>query len=545
MKLRLIVRGIKAKTGTTFLSHSKPDNSPAVFSHKTSPICPRSCPISSIIQNIKININNNTLSSNLSAYVHPFLRYNNQFSDRFVMQSVSTTAYDTEQSYKDSGQAGSGLKNPLLGYQDSQAGYIGRSSFVPDDIKIGGGGSTTVWLNYEQIQNNSNLVQNDTVTAVFDYTFSEYISISPFMISGKPTEQGLFGIQNMDITLQFEQLVQAFSCNIVDFIADAGANATVEAVFPSGNATDVSCLFTYISPNELMTTPLRNLYPYSDIVPYISPVGINDLNNRKINPVVSNTLNLRVVPEKLWLYVRQRKGDFKVFDTNSYAYIESVSVNFENSQSLVSSAIGEQLYEICVKNGLTDSWTAYKDHIGSVVCLSFGDDIELPSSLAPGVQGNFNLSVTVRCKNIATKLAADGGGTVDWNQQTYDLYVVTQTPGVISIENNQTQIQTGVLTRNDVITSASAPQTEVEQMPDSYAEGSGNPLGGRNIVKTATGIVRGLANVADDISPLFLGEGCGTGSARLAGATMAGSLQKGSGGQLLSKQELKKLANRR
>lgn len=512
---------------------------------------PRCAPISSVTNNLTVAINGNQISSNVNSYVHELLRYNNTFSDRFIRQSVCPMAFDMAQSYHD---LVASLKNPLGTYTDGMAGYMGRRAFKPisqDCYGAGGPGTDVVAL--------------AAATAVFVYEYFEYINLAPFMFSGVPSEQALFGIQTMDIYLQLDNdLKKTFSIAVNEFQADGGLAAVMTAVIgdPALGPTpgDATVQFCYLTPNDLQMVPIRNVYPYADLVPYITAIPTTQLNNLTDGfQIVANAMQLRVVPEKVWIYIKKRKGSFSVYDSDAYCRISNVNVQFENAQGLLAGASKQQLYEICVDNGLQDAYDVWDNRVGAVVCLNFGKNIELGPSMAPGVQGTFNFALTVTATNFSTSTAFATTGTtpapVAGTAIPWDLYVVVQNSGILTLENNTCQIMTGVISQNDVLNANSKPSLEAQIESQGAGEGGASLGGGlgRNLVKVGSTVLRGVADAADTLAPVFLGDGhehpthhaprSARGSARMGGS--GGTLMKGGkslGGQMLSKSELRSLA---
>ena len=416
---------------------------------------------------------------------------------------------------------------------------------------------------------------------IFTYDFYEYLNIAPFQFNGKPNSQALFGINTMEIYLQLGNLTNAWSQNLHEANI-TGGNLSVSASVGTNSSTDATMLFCYLTPNMLQAVPERNVYSYCDLVPYITQISGDIAPGSPASTIESNAIQTRVVPDRVWLYIKRRKNTFTYLDSDSYCSIQSVKFNFENSQSLLAGAKQAQLYEMCVDNGLQDAFTVWKDKVGSVCCFSFGKDIELSPSLSPGVQGTFNFSVSVTFTNISTSEADDnatvenadgrnyvapGQGAqigvaprdqttllsasagiiapVDAAQIKWDLYVILQNKGVISLENNTCEIRTGVVTEQDVI-NAGKPSLTVQEVQAQEGEG-GASLGGGvgNLVKLGTTTMRSIADIGDAVVPL-IGNGY-SGSAKMGSAKMGsgGDLMKGYGsigGQRISKAQLRHMA---
>jgi hypothetical protein len=504
---------------------------------------PRCAPISSVVQNLSVSINGNNVNTNLESYVHELLRYNNNFNDRFIRQSEAPMAFDMSQRYKD---LAGGVKSPLASYKDSPAGYVGRRGFLPYDWQLSGVPTALTQC-----------------TATYKYVFYEYLPVSPFMISGKPewNGQALFGVNTMDVAIQFSDLRNAYSMDATYLNAEVEpASAFTVTASVTGNAVDSATLeFCYLSPNLTQAVSTRNSYAFSELVPYITQyqtIAVAGIAAARVtDEITMNAVQLRVVPEKLWIYVKKRRSLFTFLDSDSYCAISGIKVNWENQQSLLGGATQAQLYEVCVNNGIQDAYTVWKDYTGSVLCLEFGKDIALRPTLSPGTQGTFNMSLAVTVSNISTSTAAEWAGLSYATQNAadiqWDLYVVAQNPGIISIENNTMTKGTGVISENDVL---NATEGHVYGEHSEHAEFSGEGgaqlggakmggLGPGSIIRMGSKIARGLADVGENVAPFF-GEGAPIGGKKPA--KRGGQLVKGNGakmgGKIMTKEDLRALA---
>jgi hypothetical protein len=111
---------------------------------------------------------------------------------------------------------------------------------------------------------------------------------------------------------------------------------------------------------------------------------------------------------------------------------------------------------------------------GSVLCLRPGYDLGLEPSIAPSMNGLYNFAINVQWWNPSfgwTQKALDPA-KVDQSfvspfvdeaspnalyNTVYALYIVTITSGLVTIKDNGTVTQTGLLTRADVLRAQSAP----------------------------------------------------------------------------------------
>ena len=128
----------------------------------------------------------------------------------------------------------------------------------------------------------------------------------------------------------------------------------------------------------------RNVVPYYE-TPIYKTTGFDYLpgNDRKgqINangtfsePIVktlySSSIQLTCIPDKLVVCVRKTIGGLSCNDTDSYATIKGISINFNNQAGLLSSMTPEQLYRNSIQSGLANmSWDEFSGL--TVSCCGF------------------------------------------------------------------------------------------------------------------------------------------------------------------------------
>jgi len=476
----------------------------------------RAFPVSAITQSANISLNSSTISTNVNSYMAEFMRYRPEMDAERI--SVQPTMLDNVQSYKD---AKDSLFNPLGDYEQSTPSMPGRGTFKPKSISAVVRATDTRW--YQTVR----------------YVLTENMLISPFLYNDKPSTQALFGIQNFGLSLQLEKLSRVWShmdigdrsrqpalALLATFgeVQIAGAGAVNLGPVQSSRA-----LISWLTPNITQVVPRTNMYPYYQHTPYISTCKYSADAVGTTLDYTTQAISLRVVPNRVFIFVKQRKGDRTFQDTDSYEFINRCSVNFDALEGIFSSASSSQLYQMSADNGLQDTYSAYKDRVGSVLCLSFGSQIALPAGLAPGVSGTFSLSFVLQLTKIAN---------LPKNNSTTDLdcVIVTETAGILQLFDDNSIINVGIISSKQVLEAATETISYDQLSADSAAAVSGG-FGIGSLVKKATPVVRAIADAADMVAP-FMGEG-----RKMSGsAKLGGDLVKSSGGAMLSKAQLKRLA---
>ena len=133
-------------------------------------------------------------------------------------------------------------------------------------------------------------------------------------------------------------------------------------------------LFQFITPHASDMLDPRNVVPYYEI-PVYRTTGFSDLAGRNFNGQPSTTgyfdepevktlqsanIQLNCIPDKLIICVRKTVANLNCNDTDSYATIKGISINFNNQAGLLSSMTAEQLFRNCVQSGLANmSWDEF------------------------------------------------------------------------------------------------------------------------------------------------------------------------------------------
>jgi hypothetical protein len=363
----------------------------------------RAYPLASVINSIGFQIGNtNVTAAPLYQYWPALSRYHNSQDSQDRNYSMTPAYPDQYQQYSDWKSLGSG-RNPLALQGENPA------------VNPRGGFPVTV-------------VSNGNGTAQVTFTVTEPILMSPFLFAKDDTESGLTGIQNMNFVCTLQNLERLWSHDSTN-----GNSITNYAV----TLNSASLLFKYITPAQGFEPPKAISWPYFNVVSYPTTTS-NAITSGSAVSIVQNTVQLDGIPRRLYVYVRQQDSDLKASSSDSYFGITGMTVQFNNSIYL-SSANQQQLYDMSVKNGLQMSWPQFSKYCGSVVCMNLGEDIGLQPNEAPGVAGQYNLTITVNATNLAS------------SSITPALFVVAIYEGTFSVVNGSTSHMLNVLSKNDVL----------------------------------------------------------------------------------------------
>lgn len=446
-----IIVGVTFKL--TFTRTSAPLNEPVIgfeplpgFAYPTDRIralgtdAPRFLPLAQVTSSMKVTINGSSPNGLLYEWIDPLMRYNGH---RDYNESQLSLAPSTQDEYQDYGDY------LLHGSSRNVLGDYGESSYQTNR-----GGFPNIWIAQNDLGTG---VPGNVTTAVVYMTTYEPILVSPCDF-GMSNQRGFIGVENfrVDLTL-FGDLERVWSHNgnaakggwpltsINVEVAPTGDTIT----YTNGITTTLPALyFTYLTPKVLDPIPKFNAYPY-----YPSEVQVFDsvrtLTAGSSTIYKTNSFKLNSIPKYLYLYAR-RSNDTRTFeDTDTYAFINKLSITFANNSSLLNSANPIQLYEMSAKNGCNLSWAQWSKYTGSVVCIDFSQDLGLQEGLFVGLRDpNAQLSVEMTFTNLSE-------ATVNYSVYAVPIYV-----GIMDLSNGQSRLEQGVVTLQDYLNSTDIQSIE-------------------------------------------------------------------------------------
>lgn len=463
-------------------------------------------------------INNNTVSVNIRDVLPAIQRL---MEERELSSYNGTTPTYTDPLYSYTDALGS-LNNPLASqYQGPDPDFNGRGSIALTSY-VGAAGAVA-----------------GTYDETFGFHINEPLMISPLIYSNpKCNGQAFYGIQNMNIVLNLGNLNRAFrglvgvngvlgsdsATTAPTYQADlkfASPGGSIEpltagqslsvivAVEPTvtGNSgsmfSQAMLKFMFLTPHPSDLMPARNIVPFYELPRYITSnplqgslaplaraaTGVIPYSTVGGSALVSQTLQLNQIPDKLIVFVRKTSGQQTWGDSDSYLPIRKVTINFNNNSGILASATCEDLYRMAKDNGSNQNWQQWvgvagniagapqistgtvltgQNQIGasaalanilntnsiwsvptcgSVMVLEFGHDIQLVEDFfAPGSLGNFNIQIQVTCENQSCVSVGSAPG-----DSGIELVMITMNSGVFVCERGTSSTYTGILTRADVL----------------------------------------------------------------------------------------------
>jgi len=255
---------------------------------------------------------------------------------------------------------------------------------------------------------------------------------------GLGNEAGLIGLTNVQVTLTMNALSQMWSHSPT-------ATNTLATVVGSFSANP-TLLQTYITPQLVPAVPAQIMYPYFK-TEYVVTQG-SAVTAGSSTSLASTNIVWPTIPKVAYLYVRQRTATRDFTSSDSFAVINSVSIQFNNMPGILASASQQDLYTIAVSNGCQLSWPEWTLYRGSVLPIVFGKDIGLDAIESAGLAGNYQFQVLINYTNSSAVTT------------TFDLYIVYIQEGLLSISQGNVLPVIGVISPKDILDSKDSPFME-------------------------------------------------------------------------------------
>lgn len=442
---------------------------------------PRFLPIAQTTSALNVTINNAAANGQLYDYIDPLMRYNaNQHYDSGEL-SLAPSMQDTYQNYGDFLLHGS-ARNPLADY--------GENSVICPR-----GAHPLIWIAQNDLGDGNPAT---VTTAVVYLTSFEPIFISPCDF-GNGNQRGFIGVNTFRATLNTTGDITRVWCHNADPSLGGWALNSINCVlmplnesvtFSNGISSPPPTLyFTYLTPKYNEPIPARNVYPYQSIDDIVAnnarTVAAGGSSSYK-----TNSFKLESVPRYLYIYVREDNDSRDYTKTDTYGFIQNISITFANASQQLASASAMQLYHMSVKNGCKLSWPEWSKFTGSVVCIDFAQDMSLPDEFFVGLTNpNTQITVQVSWTNISNR-------TIN-----YSVYTVPVYDGIFDISKGQAMSLSGIVSREDYL------KSNIKQIDytDAHNFYGGSFLGSlRNVSKSALPKfkegVKSIANAAPTIA---------------------------------------------
>lgn len=443
--------------------------------------CLAPLPLSQLCTNMSAQINNTNVSCQLQRILDPLLRS----VDREMFQQWNKTTPTQLDFYGDYEQA---LPQKALGgvagTDVPTAGTSSKALQVPFIPTHNSPFSTyeTANLNNDLTSRGSfkiNSVVGNTVgdgaavkTVIVTVDVTEPIFLSPFLFGENVDSPGLSGLTQINFTMNMD------ASGVRSWRYVNSPNMGAKTLTVSYVQTECYIEAKYYTPKVSDLTPATIVTPLQTFVlnqlPASAPLAVGAGTS-----LTSNSIQLNSYPDKVFIYIddaaKYTVATGAGIATNasggaisdSYATITGINITLNNRSGVLSSYTQQQLYKSSVLSGSKQSWAefsglqasynaanapdgtppTYISTCGSVLCLSFGQEIPIPEAYySPGSLSTAQFQVTVDFKNN-TQAAIQP-----------QLNLIFMYSGILSTSNGaSSQYVNGVLTKENVLNAAAVP----------------------------------------------------------------------------------------
>ena len=463
---------------------------------------PRAWPVNSAIQTLQVTINGTTITSSPTQRKAFMERIHTSKELRRRYASFTPTFRDNDLDYFQ-----------MAAQREAYNPFSRRSAMGPEL-------SRADWHKYK----------SDAGAHKYRWTFVEPLFIDVFELT-KP--EGIHNINKIDVTINWSADIYKSMFSDPRTITAAHVSAATNTVLAAdsifnrnttyGSAHNVGIGGTfpkggqvlhvrYVTPSsrpkDLLTLPYIEYTRYNKITDAIPAVGNNPLALAAGSSVdiTFDAIRETMVPRYGILVVKRQESGGNQFVADTMFRINSINIQVDNMQGILSTASPQQLWQMSTRNGLDVSWNEWYRQGQSIVIFEFGEDI---GGLVPNVVGQFNMLVTVNVTNhFAHPYKAEA-----------ELFLSKD--GFLEITPNEMRVKLGIM-RSDIDLAVQNDNLQATEENDNRVgesmEGAGFKSGFRKFRKfahtTAKGAAQGV-NVASKLAGLAVTSKALMGSGRL------------------------------
>ena len=523
-------------------------------------------PLTQCFSTIQSSINNCSVSINIGDILPQMLRMTSQRELQKYNSTTPAMVDDHWGVYNDAVHLFDGVVAdtiPLNPFQTSNSNPLGSSLSMGYDRAYAPRGSFPTYVKVYQSGTvtgpfaNSPICETDgnTFKIVIKCSVAEPIMLSPFLnclphgnqagFMGINTLTLNFNVNNLQRVIRTAQnivttngsLLPKYALNIVGGTSGIDGEGTVQ-LFTNSR---LLCNFLTLQPSQSSRIALRNVCEYTDFPRFITSFNgsttlnpcvypLNGLPQPSKSTLTSNNIQLNQIPSRFIVVVGEPVGSRNPAYTDSFCSIESISINFNNKSGIFASARQQDLYNISVASGSTQSW---EEFIGWAVSQDIGSGVStttkstpvkyqvrdvatigsifvfnsellgLPDELSGGSLGQFNLQMNIGVENY-----------LPYKVQP-QITIIACNEGIFSTIAGSSTIMTGLLTKEMVL--ATKEQTPVADSA-SYDRFVGGVLSNSSMANAMRLIGKHYKGLPKDLS-----------SARDMASSVMGAYSSGSG----------------
>lgn len=388
-------------------------------------------PLHELFSTMTATINNNTVSVQMQQ-VLPALA--NMYDRREHNRWLSTTP-NMPDNVCDYNDVTNTVANPLGGY----------SNALDQDLLPRG--------SFEIVSISGNTAGPGAKTVDIRFKVSEYLLLSPFLWQESPHEQGFLGVQVMNFQFQIGSLNRIFRTS--GYCSD-GTLASPAKVCSQIQFNTADLVFQFLSLHPSDVIPSRNVVPMVEL-PVFQSSGYATVNaGASSGPLTTSTFSLNQIPDKLIIWANKAQALQTASDPDFAFVIESISIQFNNSQGILSNASQYDLYQMSYNSGSSQNWVCFKGQatradtgnaspaviktagsflvLDMAFCAQISEDFLAPSSI-----GQYSLAITLNLKNQTSQNIAPV------------INILTVNSGLFVVDRGQSSSFSGILDKSLVL----------------------------------------------------------------------------------------------
>ena len=253
-----------------------------------------------------------------------------------------------------------------------------------------------------------------SITASFKITIVEPLFISPLIFKRYPNnDQAFIGVQGINVNLSTDAKYERFFSINTTAANRANDNVVTATVTTTGQIVKSTLYLHYMSLQPGHSIESRNILPYMEYARYPQTIkalggdGAVGAKATKETTINSNAIQVSQMPDKIIIAVRPESRPSNVADY--YLPITNVNFTLGTQSGLLSTASPFQLYQLSCDAGLKMSWYEWSGlvntengnlikTVGSILVID-PTMLNLPEYLAPGSNGQFNISFKITVRN--------------------------------------------------------------------------------------------------------------------------------------------------
>lgn len=463
-------------------------------------------PLTQCFSTIQSSINNCSVSINIGDILPQLLRMTSQRELQKYNSTTPAMVDDHWGVYNDAVHLYNGVvadTTPLNPFETSNSNPLGSSLSMGYDRAYAPRGSFPTYVKVYQFGTVSAPFVNSPICETAGNTFkiviksqvAEPIMLSPFLnCLPHGNQAGFMGINTLTLNFNvnnLERVIRTAQNVVLAGGANAGALVPKFALNIVGGTSGIAgedttqlftnsrllCNFLTLQPSQSSKIALRNVCEYTDFPRFITsfngsttlaPCGypVNGLPVPSRASLTSNNIQLNQIPSRFIIVVGEPVGSRNPAYSDSFVSIEGISINFNNKSGIFASARPQDLYNISVASGSTQSW---EEFVGWAVSQDIGNGVAtttkstpvvyqvrdvatigsifvvnselmgLPDELAGGSLGQFNLQMNIQVANY-----------LPYKVQP-QITIIACNEGIFSTIAGSSTIMTGLLTKEMVL----------------------------------------------------------------------------------------------